>query len=428
MAISKKMRRNRSWIAVGVLVAVAGAAYYFYRQSQPAQPSVSYTTEQVSAGTLSVTVAGTGNVEVDGTTDVYPRVSGEVASVKVAEGDHVTTGTVLFTLDPASAEAATARAYATYQQTQQQVAQAQANVTRAQNTLARLKEQAAEPSSTVTADDITAAAADLDSAKAGLASAKASRTTAGLDYEDAAASESDLVVKSPCSGQVYSLAIEAGDTVSSGSGATSTSSANAANVQGGSVTASTSSAVSSGAPVVIAPTQPLAVHLTINEVDLPSLKAGQRADIEFDALPGLTATGKVYDIADEGTSSSGVVTFDVWLSVDDADARLRPGMSAAATIVTNVVRDTLLVPNSAVKSASDGSYYVQVMRAGATAPTQVTVETGLASATQTQVLSGLSEGDTVVVSTVDNTDSSSSGNSGPGAGMMAPGMGGGFRD
>ncbi len=144
---------------------------------------------------------------------------------------------------------------------------------------------------------------------------------------------------------------------------------------------STSSSSSSSAPNVIAPKQPLAVHLTVNEVDLPSLKVGQRADIEFDALPDLAATGKIYEIASEGSSSSGVVTFDVWLSLDVADPALRSGMSSAATIVTDVVKDALLVPNGAVKSDGNGGYYVQVLDASGN-PQKVTVETAVASSTQ----------------------------------------------
>lgn len=420
MAGSKKLRRYRGWIAAAVLVAVAGAAFVFYRQSQNVEAPTSYTTEAVTTGTISVIVAGTGNIEVDGTTDVYPDVSGEIATIEIEEGDAVTTGTVLFTLDATSAKAATAKAYAGYMQAKQQVSQAEASVMRAQNTLADLKDRADEPSSTVTSADISAAAAEVTAAKAGLASAKASRTTAQLDYKDTADAEDDLTVTSPCAGKVYSLDIAVGDTVSTGG---SSSNNSAASTGGGTTTITASS--SSGAPVVISPVQPLAVHLTVNEVDLPSLKVGQRADIEFDARPDLTATGKVYEIADEGSNSSGVVTFDVWISLDVADEALRSGMSAAATVVTNIAKDALIVPNSAVKTADGGTYYVQVMKDGAAAPTNVTVETGLASATQTQILSGLSEGDVVVTQTIDSTDTPSSQG---GGGMMVPGMGGGPRD
>jgi multidrug efflux pump subunit AcrA (membrane-fusion protein) len=344
-----------------------------------------------------------------------------VAVVKVSEGSAVSTGTVLFTLDAASAEAATAKALASYRQAQQQVAQAHAQVTKASSSLASLTARSKEPTTTVTSAEVAAATAEVTSAKAGVGSATASSTMALIDYEDALAAEDDLAVVSPCSGIVYELNAAAGDSVSTSGGAQSSSSSAAGDAQAGATASSASSA-----PVVIAPEQPLAVHLTVNEVDLPSLAIGQRAEITFDAYPELTATGRVYEIADEGSNSSGVVTFDVWLSLDVADAGLRSGMSAAATIVTDVARDTLIVSNAAVKSDGEGGYYVQVLDEGSETPRTVAVETGLASATQTQILSGIEEGTTVVTQTVDDSESDTQ--TQPGGGMMIPGVGGGPRD
>lgn len=452
MAKARTWRRYRGWIAAGVLVVIAAAAFFAFKQSKAATPTETYQTEQVSTGTLSVTVSGTGNLAIDGTTDVYPDTAGTVASIAIAEGTAVSTGTVLFRLDEADAEANTASALSSYRRAQQSVAQAEAQLVKAENTLADLEDRYASQSTaaittaassaatgaagttatqatTVTSGDIEAAEADVASAEASLAAAQAERTTASLAYEDAQAAEDDLAVTTPTSGIVYTLNVEVGDSVStsggssSGSGSTGASTGGAAT--GGATTTSASS--SSSAPVVIAPTQPLALVLAINEVDLPSLEVGQRADIEFDALPDLTATGKVIEIADEGTVSSGVVTYDVTLSLDVADPALRSGMSSAATIVTAIAKDAVLVSNAAVKSNTDGSSYVLVMEDGATTPTQVTVETGLSSSTQTQIVSGLEVGQTVVTQTTSSSSSDSSSESGSSgrSGIMMPGMGGG---
>ncbi len=423
MSASRGIRRYRGWIAAGVLVAVAGTAFVLWRGADATVAAVTYETEAAALGTISVTVAGTGNLEVDGTTEVYPAISGTVASIAVAEGSVVATGDVLFTLQEATAEANTAKALATLRQTEQSIAQAQLQITKTQNTLTTLQARSAEPTPTVTAAEVAAAQGDVTVAKAGLSSASAQRTTAQLAYDEAVAAEDDLVVTAPVGGVVYSLDIAVGDAVSASGGSDSSSSAASAGMS-----TSATTATSSDAPVTLAPEQPLAVHLTVNEVDLPSLEVGQRADIEFDAFPDLTATGKVYEISETGSNSSGVVTFDVWLSVDVADPALRSGMSAAATIVTDVAKGALIIPNSAVQSDGDGGYYVLVMDAGATEPRQVAVETGLASATQTQVLSGLAEGEMVVTQTVDSTDDAASTGAASGGGMMVPGMGGGFRE
>lgn len=451
MAVSRKLRKYRGWIAAGALVIVAALAFYLFKQSQTVEPTTSYTTEAATTGILSVTVSGTGNLSFDGTTEVYSDTAGTVASIAVAEGDSVSTGTVLFSLDASDAEANTARELVSYRQAQANVTQAQASLVKAENTLADLQdrydEQALATSSSTTADttsgtgataaaaastpidttqtteevtqaDIDAAEADIASAEANVTSAKASQSTALLDYEEAQEAEDDLSVTAPCSGVVHSLDVEVGDSVSTDSGDSSSSSAAASDPA-----AASDSSASSGAPVTLAPEQPLAICLTVNEVDLPTLEIGQRADIEFDALPDVTATGKVYEIAEEGSNDAGVVTFDVWVSIDVAAEALRPGMSAAATIVTEIAQDALLVPNGAVKSNADGTYYVEVLADGETTPTQVTVETGLANATQTQILSGLSEGDMVVTTTTSSDASSEDdSDSGPEAGFGGGGM------
>ncbi len=433
MSVSRSRRRHRGWIAAGVLIAVTSVAYFALRQSGSAEPAITYQTEAATTGTVSVTVSGTGNLEIDGTTDVYPAISGTVLSVKVAEGDTVTTGTALFTLDGTDTDTNIARALASYRQAQQGVTQSESQVLKAENALASLNDRyadqveaasnpttatATQQATEVTLADIAAATKDVTAAKAGLATAKASLASASLSYEQARSGTGDLTVTAPASGVIWSLDIATGDGVSPSTGG---SSASATTV---SAASSVGTSVSSAAPCVIASGNPLAVHLTVNEVDLPTLEVGQRAELEFDALPELTATGKTYKIADEGTVTQGVVTFDVWLALDVSDSRLRPGMSAAASIVTLIARDALLVPNAAVKDNTDGTSYVEVLRDDATGPVKVTVETGISSSTQTQITSGLKEGDKVVTQTIDAADT---GTSGSGGGGMFPGTGGGPR-
>lgn len=417
MAARKGLRRYRGWIAVGALMVVAVGAYLALKESGAVEQTVTYETEAATLGTISVTVSGTGNVAVNGTTEVWSTIAGTVATVAVAEGSVVATGDVLFTLDDTSAAANTAKALASLRQAQQSVAQAALQIAKAESALASLEKRSTEPSSTVSDAEIAGAEGDVEVAEAGLASARAQVTVAQLSYDDALAAENDLTVTAPCGAVVHALDIAVGDPVSASGGGSGTDSAASNGMTGTSTT-------TSGAPLTLAPEQPLAVHLTVNEIDLPSLQIGQRATIEFDALSDLAASGKVYDISDEGTNSSGVVTFDVWLSIDAADPALRSGMSTAATIVTQVARNALTVSNSALNSDGDGGYYVLVLDAGAAEPRQVAVETGLAGASKTQILSGISEGDIVVTQTVDSTDSGSGGTT-PGGGMIVPGMGGG---
>lgn len=398
MSRSRGFRRYRGWIAAGALLVVAGTAYAFWRANDTTAATVTYETEAAALGTISSTVSGTGTLEVDDTTDVYPAAAGTVATLAVAEGSIVATGDVLFTLDEADARANTAQALVALRQAQQSSAQAALQLTKARTTYSAVYARSTEATPTATADDVASAEGDVAVAKAQVAAAAAQVGTAQTAYDDALAAEDDLTVVAPCSGQVYALTIDVGDSVQA--------SGSSSSAQGATGATAASTSTSSSAPVTLAPEQPLSVHLTVNEVDLPSLEVGQRADIEFDAFSDITATGKIYEIADEGTSSSGVVTFDVWISLDKADPRLRSGMSASATVVTEVASNVLVVSNSAVQSDGNGGYYVLVMSDSATEPTKQTVEAGLASDTQTEIVSGIAEGDLVVTQTIDTSSSS----------------------
>lgn len=437
MTLSKRIRRYRGWIGLAVLLAVGGAAYAMSRAASPAEPPVTYETASVTRGTLSVTVSGTGNLDLYEQTEVWPSTAGEIARVKVEEGDRVSAGDTLFTIDGDSADAAAEKALASYRQSQESVSRAQATLTKAEAALAALRTRYAAQRSTpatlaaagtsaqtgsVTAGDISSAKADVATAKAGVTSAKAARTTAKRAYDDALAAQDDLVVTAPVAGVVWSVGIEEGDTVSTRGGSSAASSVSSAAM----TTGATTTGAGSSAPLTIVSEDALALKLAVNEVDLPALDVGQRADVEVDALPDLTLTGRVLEIARTGTVSSGVVTFDVWLELDVIEPGLKPGMSAAASIVTNVADDSVLVPNGAVESDDDGDY-VLVLANGQKTPKRVAIEIGLANNTMTQVLSGLSEGDRVVTGTIDSADEDASGAGGPGGGMMPPmgGMGGG---
>ena len=133
-------------------------------------------------------------------------------------------------------------------------------------------------------------------AKAGVTSAKASLLTANTAYAQAKDAEGNLDVTAPCGGTVWQVNVEAGDPVSTGSGSSSAS--NGASTASASGSSGSSSGTSTGSssnsvPVTIARDSEMAVKLSVNEVDIPSLAVGQAAELTFDAVPDLTITGKV---------------------------------------------------------------------------------------------------------------------------------------
>jgi len=162
------------------------------------------------------------------------------------------------------------------------------------------------------------------------------------------------------------------------------------------------------------------VTISLNEVDIAKIKLGQKATLTFDAIDGLTLTGKVAEIDSVGTVSSGVVTYNVSISIDVDDARVKPGMSVSATIITDTAQDVLVVPSSSIKTGNNGSYvevFSQPLSAATTGtqgstssvlPKQVTVQTGLVNDTSTEITSGLKEGDIIVTKTITSTVSKTS--------------------
>ncbi len=155
--------------------------------------------------------------------------------------------------------------------------------------------------------------------------------------------------------------------------------------------------------------------LSINEVDAAQIKLGDKVTLTFDAINGLSLTGKVVQIDSVGTVSQGVVSYTIEVSFDTQDPRVKSGMTVNADIQTGVARDAMIVPSSAIKTASNGQSYVlafqpalpaaTVAAAGsggitsATQPVQIPVVTGLSDTTDTQIVSGLASGQQIVVST-----------------------------
>ena len=179
---------------------------------------------------------------------------------------------------------------------------------------------------------------------------------------------------------------------------------------------------SSGSTIATIISQDKIADMTLSESDIANIKVGDKATLTFDAIEDLTITGKVAEVDSVGTASSGVVSYGLEIAFDTDSAKVKPGMSVSATIITNSKSDVLTIPTTAVKSNDDRTYYVQILDAthdltnktnsingvtSATAPVVKTVTIGLADDTNTEITSGLSEGDQIVVRVSKNTTTTS---------------------
>lgn len=139
----------------------------------------------------------------------------------------------------------------------------------------------------------------------------------------------------------------------------------------------------------------LLVDVQVTEIDINRIRPGQPAMMTFDAIPDQEFSGKVVEVAQVGDALQGVVNFNVTIELNSPQGTVRPGMTAAVNIITDLVEDILVVPNRAVR-LREGQRVVFVLRDGV--PVMENVELGLASDTQSELVGGnVKEGDLLVL-------------------------------
>ena len=290
----------------------------------------------------------------------------------------------------------------------EQVQSANAQVAIAQATLDELRNpsassvassQAAVSSATAQSDAAMAAheallqgasAADIAAAEADLASAMAS-----LDNLTAGPSASDLKIYETRLAQAQTTLQEALNALSD---ATLTAPFD------GVITAVHLSPgeYASGLAAEIVDNNSLEVILNVDEIDVGQLALGQEAVVTMETWPKDEIKSEVTAIAPSASdNSSGIVSYNVHLSLDGTDLPILVGMTANADLITDVGEGVLLVPNSAVTAdRENGTFSVNVVRSeadGSTSVNEVEVTIGLKDNDYTQIISGLVEGDVVIL-------------------------------
>jgi multidrug resistance efflux pump len=197
---------------------------------------------------------------------------------------------------------------------------------------------------------------------------------------------------------------------------------------------------STGATIATLMTTQKIVSVPLNEVDASKVKVGQKATLAFDAIDGLSLTGEVVLVNPIGTVSQGVVNYAVHVAFDSTDDRIKSGMSASVSIITQVRADVLTVPNSAIKTQGETSYVEEFsakdlssvtstnqLFASTAIPQRVQVETGVSNDELTEIVSGLTEGQKIISQTVKATTARTTTTSAASSAIRIPGVGGGGR-
>jgi len=237
----------------------------------------------------------------------------------------------------------------------------------------------------------------IAAAQAQLASAQAALQTAqqNMSYTTLAA---------PMDGQVNSINGVVGEATAPGGGATAQS-------PGAQAPLPTSAATT--AFMVIGNTGAMDVVIPFAESDASRVAVNQDATVTFDAVSNLNITGKVLAIASSATTSNGVVTYYVTVQLGQTSNALKQGMTANATVIVNRATNAITVPNLAITRAG-GQAFVNVYVGGQPVPTPI--ETGVVGDQFTEVTSGLTGSEQIVMPTLKVTTGAGGGRNGPGGG------------
>lgn len=411
---ARRKKQKRKKIVIGAvsfvaILALAGGAFAWYTADQMAKAleSMAPQTGIVEQGTFTETVSASGNLQPVASVSATPEVDGIVGEVLVSEGDTVEEGQTLFTVVNDELDKAVNQAAQGIEEAKNGVAQAQNAVNDAYHAKSAGKqaaEQAQAQAKAAAAAAKAAGAADAASGAGEQVSFDEASADSSIRQAELALSNANLALQNAQAAYDEAVARAAKRTVT----ASIAGSVVAVNIEPGKALGATANAAAS--PVQIADLSQMTVSINVNEIDILKITADQTAEVTFTAAPDLTLPATVVSIATTSAGSGdasggamyggmgGAVTYAVKLLIAEPDARLKPGMTAKASITTTTIDNALMVPISAVQSDGTGGSYVMVVTDPETQEMDLRDVEVVASDGLTSVVKGpVKAGDAVVV-------------------------------
>jgi len=388
--------RRRRWvrrIGIAVVLGLGIAGYLAYRKSTAPRPEPRFTVATVEVRDIVEKVQSTGVVEPVSKLEIGSQISGRVARVLVDFNDIVKEGQLLAEIDPELMSAQV-------RQSQAELDAGRAGIerTRTARSAARIRLERVKtlvPEGVASAAELEQAQADFDIASAEVATAEAQLGQTNARLKSASANLKYTKIFSPIDGVVIDRTVEPGQTV----------------------------AASFNTPVLFVIARDLEqmrVVAEIDEADIGKVHEGMMADVIVDAFPGQHFSGKLVQIRLSPNTVEGVVTYSAIILLENHEGKLRPGMTATATVETARVNQAVAVRNSALrfeplpaagppgaapleskpKVGETGSrvYQVQGPLDAPDAKLEArAIEPGVSDGVYTEAKSGLKTGDAVVV-------------------------------
>jgi len=307
-------------IIISAIVLTAAVVLLALRPFSKKEDAYTFDTVKVERGMISNTVTATGTIEAITTVEVGTQVSGIIKKVYVDFNDNVKEGQVLAKIDETNL-------LEQYKQSQANLDQALAQMNYQEATYKRLK--ALYEKQLVAESDYDQALFNYENAKASVVNSRSavSRAQVNLDY---------ATITSPIDGVVLNRAVEAGQTV----------------------------AASFNTPTLFTIVNDLTqmeVQTSVDEADIGKVKEGQKVEFTVDAYPDLKFEGSVSQVRLQPVTTNNVVTYVVILNAPNPEKKLMPGMTASATIYIDKKENALTLSGKAIRFTPDQEFLNKMM-------------------------------------------------------------------
>ena len=359
----KKLSLIQRLALIGILIGILFLVF----TSAKGDTEMAYNTEKVKYGNIVDIVSETGEISTSAKTEVASSITGVVKDVYVENGDEVRRDQSLFSVTSTATQVEKATAFSTYHSAATALNIANNNYRSKQATAEKvLDELSGHDTDETLAQKETRTIAEVarDNAYDSLMAAEATLAKTWLAYQ----ATIDGVVKSTASGTVANLSVAPGQSVNG----TSTA-------------------------LVIESASGVWIDLAINETDISTVKKGQKATISIDAFKDEKLTGTVDRVDSIGTVTSGIVTYNAYVLMSNVNQNIKAGMTAQVDIQTQKKEDVLIVSNSAIKPYQGGRA-VQIIDENTGELIYLPIEVGIVGPIKSEVVSGLDEGQEIVVS------------------------------
>ena len=383
--------KNKKIISLIILISLFAGGFFVIKNTKK---HIKYKTETVETGDITQSITASGTVNPVVSISVGTQVSGTIKQIYADFNSPVKKGQLLAQIDPSLFEA--------------QVEQASANLYNARANLQKIRSIAANDTKTYNRNKTLyeknfIAKSDVDLAESVYNSDKAQINSADAQIaQTAAALRSNLTnlkytkIISPVNGIVVTRNIDVGQTV----------------------------AASFQTPTLFLVAQDLTkmqIDTSVAEADIGRIKLNEEVGYTLDGYPDMIFKGKVKQIRITPTTVQNVVTYDVVISVDNKDLKLKPGMTANVSIVTAKKKNILTVPNACLRFTplkdEDAPKYKEqgIWILKNEKPERISIKAGISDGDNTEIISNkIKAGEKVIISIIEKQNHSRGLSSGPG--------------